>query len=159
MSGIANQEEFVIELGIGSGSLQFGATRQQVRELLGEPDATRELDIFKDGTEVLEMWDYRALRLECTFDKDDNFRLGSLQTAHPHATLDGAKLIGLAKNDALLQCSTLNLGPAEIEPLVEGVIQITFEQVSMTLFVRDGVVDELHWGHLWIDEETPKWIV
>ena len=64
-----------IKPGVGLGFLKFGMSRDQVKELLGEPaliDKYSHSDAANDGT---ESWEYDELFLSISFDEAENWKL------------------------------------------------------------------------------------
>ncbi|MBW3670272.1 MAG: outer membrane protein assembly factor BamE [Acidobacteria bacterium] len=80
-----------IRIGRGIGDLPFGLTREQVKELLGEPPR------IVHGVEEpdSEIWFYEDRALAVGFEPEYEGRLGSIETYDPRATLNGRTLIGL----------------------------------------------------------------
>lgn len=84
----------------GIGDARLGMTRDELRDTLGPPDRTAH-DHHDDG-EVSEIWIYRLLRLELSFDSGLDHRLAHVTSYHPYSMVRGFNPMGLAPR-ALLQ--------------------------------------------------------
>ena len=77
----------------GIDELVLGQQREAVRARLGAPDRTS-IDHHADG-ERSEIWIYRMLRLELSFDSEHEFRLSHLTSYHPDTSVRGFNPMGL----------------------------------------------------------------
>ena len=91
----------------GLGDLRFGASREEVRVYLGEPEAIDDSDLPGGWLR----WRYPALGIDADFDDAHGLRLIALSTGNAEATLRGHKLIGLDGPAALKTAAGLGLGP------------------------------------------------
>jgi hypothetical protein len=144
-------------LGIGIGDIRFGHSREQCREILGEPDSTESLDYLEDGSIVDELWDYDAIEVTIHFSQDLDYKLTSIETESPNITLFGESIIGLSKPDALAVCKKLGLETPELEECEEGVERLIFDDFQLELWLEEGAVYMMEWGPFWLDEENPEW--
>ena len=82
-------QENEIVLGTGMGPLRFGATMDEVRTLVGEPE---EIDESEDDDEFEhQAWNYYEddHLLSLYFDREDDFRLSCIETDNPGLRLYG----------------------------------------------------------------------
>jgi len=85
---------------VGVDQAVLGLSRDDVLARLGAPDR-RTRDRHEDGEES-EIWIYRLLRLELSFDSEHDYRLAHVTSYHPYTLVRGFNAMGLAPK-ALLQ--------------------------------------------------------
>ena len=71
----------------GIDTLVLGCDREQVATAIGAADKIT-TDFHEDG-EKSEIWIYRMLRLELSFDSEHDFRLSHITSYHPDTSLRG----------------------------------------------------------------------
>ncbi|MGR8920465.1 MAG: hypothetical protein ACU85V_12675 [Gammaproteobacteria bacterium] len=91
----------------GIDALRLGAARETVAEALGPADKTG-FDQHEDG-ERSEIWTYRLLRLELSFDSEHGYRLSHLTSYHPYTIIDGFNPMGLEEKFLLQRFPHLEL--------------------------------------------------
>ena len=91
----------------GIDAVSLGATRETVTAALGRPDRTSR-DHHEDG-EVSEIWIYRLLRLELSFDSEHDYRLAHITSYHPYSLVRGFNPVGLASRFLLQKFPHLEL--------------------------------------------------
>lgn len=125
---------------IGIDNLLLGSSRQLVRDQLGPPDRASR-DRHADG-ETSEIWIYRLMRLELSFDSEHGFRLSHITSYHPYTLLRGFNPIGMAARFLLQKYPHLDLD-VELAPgesyYTDHVLDLTFgvargKVVSVTVF-------------------------
>ena len=89
-------EENEIILGTGMGPLRFGATMDEVRTLVGEPEEIEESD--DDAEFEHKEWIYHEdeYLVSLYFDREDDFRLSCIETDNPNMRLFGEAIHGAA---------------------------------------------------------------
>ncbi|MEQ8662050.1 MAG: hypothetical protein RLW62_14635 [Gammaproteobacteria bacterium] len=124
----------------GIDSLRLGTRREDVREQLGAPDR-KSRDRHEDG-EISEIWIYRLMRLELSFDSEHDYRLSHITSYHPYTLLRGFNPIGMAPKLLLQKYPHLDLD-VELAPgesyYTDHVLDLTFgiargKVVSVTVF-------------------------
>jgi len=124
----------------GIDALRLGAKREAVRAALGPPDR-KTRDRHDDG-EISEIWIYRLMRLELSFDSEHDYRLAHITSFHPYTLLRGFNPIGLAQKFLLQKFPHLEL---EVEVgareryYTDRILDLTFgiagdKVVSLTVF-------------------------
>lgn len=124
----------------GIDMLRLGASRAEVGTALGPPDRTSR-DHHEDG-EVSEIWVYRLMRLELSFDSEHDYRLAHITSYHPYTLLRGFNPIGLGQRFLLQKYPHLDLEieiSAEEKYYTDRVLDLTFgiargRVVSVTVF-------------------------
>ena len=91
----------------GVDELLLGTTREVITAALGAPDRATE-DEHEDGA-VSAIWTYRMLRLELSFDSDNEFRLSHITSYHPYTLVRGFNPMGLSGKLLLMKYPHLDL--------------------------------------------------
>ncbi len=145
-----------ILIGKGFDEIRFGMTRQEVKEILGEPDEIDEYASSEEAEDNTEAYHYDELELSVSFDELDNWQLGSIAVSNPDAVLDGLKLVGISDEDLLEKISNIELGEYEREdvssPESPDHEVISFYDASINFWLENGAVTEIQFGPLWDDE-------
>ena len=91
----------------GTDQVTLGTTREAILAALGAPDKKTN-DRHADG-EVSEIWIYRLMRLELSFDSDNDYLLSHITSYHPFTLVRGFNPIGLAPKFLLQKYPHLDL--------------------------------------------------
>jgi len=155
------QEIKDIKSGLGLGIIKFGMSRDQVREILGEPDEL-ELPPYSDEKEdQSETWHYDDFELSLGFDQEDNWRLGTLAITSENYELLGKGLIGLNKEELISELNSLKIDDLELEDWSSIDIPtqelLGSESLGINFWFEDNKLSEIQWGPLFIDENTIRW--
>jgi len=130
--------------GVGVGPLVLGMNRDQVREVMGEPDSEETEKDPDDGVTTVS-WQYRQGRIEADFSSDDDYRLGTITVSDPSVVLRGALLIGLSEEEFLRVAEEADIGPIELDDEFEDIDARDFawEDKNVTFWVSDGVLENM----------------
>jgi hypothetical protein len=146
-----------IEIGIGTGPLRFGMIRDEIKQLMGEPD---EVEMFDEPEDMLgrsEIWHYDDQEISLSFEEGEQWTLVALATSSENMKIAGKKIIGLSKEEVLKFASDFELGDMDEEELTEedGVSStvVSFYESGLNFWFEDDCLSEIQWGALW-DEET-----
>ena len=82
-----------IILGQGLGLIKFGMSQNEVLTLLGKTDKE-----YKTDYNCIR-WQYNSLMIELSFEPENNYSLGWIETYSLETLLFGRKLIGLKRKD------------------------------------------------------------
>lgn len=136
----------------GVDDILLGSSQDEVRAALGAPDRDSE-DAHEDG-ELSAIWTYRMLRLELSFDSDNDFRLSHITSYHPYTLVRGFNPMGLSGKLLLMKYPHLDL-EVEISKderyYTDRVLDLTFgiaraKVVSVTVFPEyDDSGAEVRW--------------
>lgn len=150
-----------IKPGYGLGSLKFGMSRAEVKRMLGEPSFIDKYSHTDSDDDLTESWEYDALELSLSFDEDEDWKLMMISVNSDFYQLEGVSLIGLGENELLKKLEAVNLGKLNLEESSEydGQNQkvIDIDEKSINFWINDGVLDEIQWSPLFIDDDTIKW--
>ncbi|WP_375416909.1 hypothetical protein [uncultured Hymenobacter sp.] len=145
-------EENEIILGTGMGPLRFGATMDEVRTLVGEPEEIEESD-DEDEFEH-QAWNYHEddYLLSLYFDREDDFRLSCIETDHPGMRLFGEAIHGLSQEAVQALMQRHNLSAPETETMEEGQTRLSYEKEMIDLYFEDDQLQFINFG-VFIDED------
>ena len=150
-----------IKAGEGLGDIKFGMTRSQVKKLLGEPSEIEKFSYSDEEDDLSESFHYDELELSAGFDEDSDWRLVTLAVSSPDYEFMNKKLIGVDRDSLLATLELLGIRNLEYEtdPSEESPdsILITSKEKGITFWLEDGVVSEIQWGPIYINEETIIW--
>jgi len=150
-----------IKAGIGLVNLKFGISREDVKNILGEPDEIEVYDEAEEDESNTESWHYDELELSLRFDDDEDWRLTTLSITSEAYTYEGKTLIGMEKEELLAHLSELKIDDLEFEdwgtdedPGHELVIS---ESTGINFWFDGPVLTEVQWNPLFIDDDTLDW--
>ena len=150
-----------IKPGFGLGNLKFGMTRDEVKLMLGEPSFIDKYSHSDSDSDLTEAWEYDELELSLSFDEEEDWKLLLISVNSDFYELENVSLIGLKENELLKKIGAINLGKLKLEESSEydGQDQkvIEIDEKSINFWLNDGVLDEIQWSPLFIDDDTIKW--
>ena len=140
-----------IRPGVGLGTLEFGMSRKQVTELIGEPNE-KEGFAHPDNEEedFEEIWHYDELGLSASFEADSDWLLTGLSVTGEDFLLEETPIIGLTKDGLRAVLDDLDFGELEYEdhstlenPSHELIYSDLF---GMNFWLENGKVTEIQWN-------------
>jgi len=150
-----------IKTGEGLGEIKFGMTREEIKDILGQPD---DIDHYADSDldeDESESWHYDELELSLSFDEDAGWKLVTIAVSSPNYEFHGKKLIGLGSDDLLEELNALDLGDFDTEDWSSEEVPdhklISYPDSQINFWLEDGELTEIQWGPLFMDEETIQW--
>ncbi len=150
-----------VKIGEGLGSIKFGITRDQLAEILGQPDEKDGFSYEGGEEEDTEAWHYDELELSFSFDKDDDWRLGTIASSAANTTFEGEKVIDLDTDSLMNLLAIKGYKNAVLEDLSTDELPnhsvVTLENESINFWFEEGELSEIQWSPLWQDEETIIW--
>lgn len=150
-----------IKYGYGLGNLKFGMTKYEVKLMLGEPSYIDEYSHSDSDNDLTESWQYDELELSISFDEEEGWKLTMMSVNSNFYEFEGKSLIGKSEKDILADLASLNIEDTYLEDVSERdgenhkVIEI--DDKSINFWFIDGVLDEIQWSPLFIDDDTIKW--
>lgn len=139
-----------IRTGIGTDLIRFGMTEPQILALLGKADKTY---VTEEGCKRLI---FNPLRIELSFEPENDHRLGWVEVHNPEASWCGRKLIGATKNDVLAFASELLQSQPEIDDY-GSLLSVTFDDQWVELQFQFDYLTNINFGVLYDDKEAPLW--
>ncbi len=149
-----------IHIGKGLGALVFGATREKVKNLLGEPTDVEKYSLSEFEDDTTEAWHYDDHDLSLSFDEENDWRLSSIAVSSDDYTLNGQSLVGKTKEDILEECRKNGWGAPEEDEDVRaensGNSLLHVDQASMGLWFEGDTLTEVQIGPFY-DNEGITW--
>lgn len=147
-----------IKPGIGLGNLKFGMSRAEVKLMLGDPSFIDNYSHSDSEEDLTESWEYEDLELSLSFDEEEDWRLIMMSITSKHYNLEGISLIGLKEKYLLQKLETFDLGSLDVEATeIDGQKVIEVEEQSINFWLMDGILDEIQWSPLFLDDDTIQW--
>lgn len=150
-----------IKPGIGLGFLKFGMSREQVKELLGEPSFIDKYSHSNAENDATESWEYDELSLSISFDEAENWKLMMISISSDFYELEEVSLIGLNEKKLVDQLDEIDLGEVFVEDCSENDSEdnkvIEIDEKSINFWITNGILDEIQWSPLFINDDTIKW--
>ncbi|MBN1953175.1 MAG: hypothetical protein JW801_18365 [Bacteroidales bacterium] len=147
--------------GYGLGTLKFGTTREDVKALLGEPDETESYAFEESPVDTTESWHYDELELSMSFDEEADWRLTTVSVSSDEFILERFHPVGMRKEELLAELSRLDIRDLQHEDYSTDETPnqelYSSEDLAMNFWLEEGVVSEIQWGPLFIDEDTVDW--
>lgn len=153
--------ELDIKPGTGLGKLKFGMSREQVKSILGEPDAQEITHYGEDETDKSDAWEYHSLRLDLSFEEAEDWRLTILSVSSEDYLFKESSLIGLDQEELMEELELLGLKDLEIEDLSSEdhpeQTLISSEKFGVNFWLHKEILEEIQWGPLFVDDNTIQW--
>lgn len=95
-----------IIIGVGLDNIIFGLSQDEVKDILGKPDKVSETEKTDN---IVYSYNYNLTKYK--FDKDEDYRLETIETYNPEVILFGEKIVGMSKEqikDLLIQNNYYN---------------------------------------------------
>ncbi|MCB0381261.1 MAG: hypothetical protein KDD24_08390 [Flavobacteriales bacterium] len=146
-----------IKIGRGLNNILFGISRGTFKKQLGEPTEIDNYNAGDDDEYLTEAWHYDNFEISASFDEEDDWKLTTLSTSSPIATLEGKKVIGMTVAQVEELIAPLQLGDVEMEEMEDDQVLMSIVASSINFWFEHGKLSEVQWGVLWKDEDTPKW--
>ena len=146
-----------ILVGIGIGSLKFGIDRLETIRLVGEPNKIVKEEGSSDESMADEYWIYIEKGIELTFSNSDNYRLVTIESEDKRIKLYGRNVVGMSSSDIInFMSNTMNQLPS-VDTYSDVGHVLQYYESDLTLILEEDSCYFVSWGHLWIDENTPRW--
>lgn len=140
---------------IGLGDIKFGLNRNQVKDILGEPD---EIDTFAYDEEtqedLTESWHYDEMEFSCSFDEAEDWKMVNMSVSSIIYTINGEPVIGLSKENLITLIENAQMG--EIEEDEENQVITALDSQINFWFDEEGV-SEIQWSVNWDEDDNPVW--
>lgn len=151
----------IIRLGRGLGSINFGISKDDLEEILGEPD---HIDSFENEDPNLgetHVWSYEKQQLSFTFEELDQFRLGMISTHGDQQTLREIMRIGMKKQlvlDTLEEVNLTNYAEEDHSNLDNpNHTLVAIDEKSLYLWFDDDILSEIQWFPYYDEDEEIIW--
>ena len=150
-------EENEIILGTGMGPLRFGATMDEVRTLVGEPEEIEESEDEDDFEH--QAWNYYEddHLLSLYFDREDDFRLSCIETDNPGLRLFGESIHGRSIEQVQALMQRHGQPAAELETMEGGEVRLSYEKSMIDLYFEEGQLQFVNFGVFINDDLEVQW--
>ena len=144
-----------IRPGVGVGDLRFGATRDEVRTIAGDPTELLPREEESGG----ELWVYESAAVALSFAAEENLRFVSCETFSAKAAFNGEALIGLDRDaaEAALERAGADEGVFLADDNDESSGQIAVPRLGLSVWFEGGAVESVGWGVLFDDDDNVLW--
>jgi hypothetical protein len=144
---------------IGLGELKFGMTREQVNAVLGQPD---EIEIISEDGEAIEQWHYDDHEFSCLFSEQDDWKLLSIAISNEDSTINEHKFIGLSETELEDKLQLIGISEElEYEDMsteeFPDHLLVYCDELAMNFWLDAGIVSEIQWGPIMLDDENIDW--
>lgn len=140
-----------ITLGAGIDDLLFGCTEDQAREILG---CQEDKSYFSDSEcHRLQFYD---LRLELSFEPENDDRLGWIEIHHPQVLLFGHQLIG-QRQQKVLEIVAEELGAFSEHHDYGSFESFDYDDQWLELQFKFGRLKCINFGVLYDENDEPFW--
>ena len=150
-----------ILFGEGLGDIKFGMSREQLRDLLGEPDEIDQFSNSESEGDKTESWHYDATELSVSFDEEVKWKLSTIAVSTNDFEFNNEKLIGSTEETLINLLKDFEVGEIEKEVFEDEELgeQILISAVDQgaNFWFEGNTVSEIQWTVLWEDENTPEW--
>jgi|TARA_B110000240_G_C13145312_1_gene302869 hypothetical protein len=150
-----------IKTGIGVGELKFGISKDDAKKILGEPDDCEKYSYSNTEKDLTEIWYYKNLGLNISFDEDEDWRLGSITIESETYLFENSIFIGQDKNEILSEFKNLKIIDVEYEDMstVENPTHELYssDTLGINFWFDNNKLSEIQISPLFIDDETIKW--
>ncbi|SDY03679.1 hypothetical protein [Hymenobacter psychrophilus] len=146
----SSTEEHEIHLGTGMGPLKFGASQDEVRSLMGEPEEIEESE--EEDEFEHQAWNYLDEGYSLYFDREDDYRLSCIETDHPGIRLYGEAIHGRSPEQIQELMKGHGHEHSEIEKMDTGEMRISYEKEMIDMYFEDEELQFVNFG-VFIDED------
>jgi len=136
--------------GIGTDKVHFGITEAEAVSILGSPDKTYKTD---EGCRRLQ---FNLLRIELSFEPENEYRLGWIEVHDPKLLLGGRKILGATQKEVLEFVTELLGEQPEIEDY-GSFLSASYDEHWVELQFQFGSLCCVNFGVLYDDLDSPKW--
>ncbi|UOQ73368.1 hypothetical protein [Hymenobacter cellulosilyticus] len=151
----SSTEENEIILGTGMGPLKFGATQDEVRALMGEPE---EIEESEDDDEFEhQAWNYLEEGYSLYFDREDDYRLSCIETDHPGLRIFGQPIHGKSVDEIQELMRQNGLESTEVERMDTGETRLSYEKEMIDLYFDEDQLQFVNFGVFISDDLEVQW--
>lgn len=146
---------------IGFDKIKFGMSIDEVISIFGKPELVEEDKYTNNPDDLYKTLWYFSNTLSFIFNKEDNFRLGTISSFSTSHTLFGKKLIGLNLN-SILTTSTLSSEAPKVESWKnedhEELKCLDYDRLGLIFWFKENILFKIECSYLFDDDnETILW--
>jgi hypothetical protein len=151
----SSTEENEIILGTGMGPLRFGATMDEVRALMGEPEEIEESE--EEDEFEHQAWNYLEEGYSLYFDREDDYRLSCIETDHPGMRLFGELIHGQSPEQIQELMRKQGLEASEVERMDTGETRVSYEKEMIDLYFDEDELQFVNFGVFISEDLDVQW--
>ncbi|WP_022825594.1 hypothetical protein [Hymenobacter norwichensis] len=151
----SSTEENEIILGTGMGPLRFGATMDEVRALMGEPEEIEESE--EEDEFEHQAWNYLEEGYSLYFDREDDYRLSCIETDHPGMRLFGELIHGQSPEQIQELMRKQGLEASEVEKMDTGETRVSYEKEMIDLYFDEDELQFVNFGVFISEDLDVQW--
>ncbi len=144
-----------IRLGKGLGKIKFGLTREEVEELIGEPEEIEESE--EEDEFEHEAWNYWEDGYSLYFDKEDDYRLSCIETANRDMLLWNERIFEMSQKQLVQLFADNDITNPDVEEMEEGETRISYEKEMIDLYFDEDQLIAVNFGVFIDDNLEVKW--
>lgn len=156
--------DYKIVPGVGFSKVKFGMRKEQLIELMGQPDEIEEDANYGDSPDdKVTVLYYDQDGFSVSFDKEEKYRLTEISFESDLFVLENGVKIGQTVEEALSLLEKAGYEEPSLEDL-EGEVSpndnteaYTYDEKNITLWFDDGILQTIQIGPFWFDSDTIKW--
>lgn len=147
--------------GEGLGQIRFGMSRDDLKNLLGDPDEV-ETGNYDDGEgDGTESWHYDELGASFGFDEEDDWQLVTLAVSADHYTFRDAALIHSTRENLIQELENIGFVDLEFEDWSTDDNPnhhlIRIDGLELNFWLDDSVLTEIQWGPFFDSDDEIIW--
>ena len=143
--------------GKGLGTLRFGATREQVKNTIGDADEVEKYSLDEFDSDDTEAWHYDEKGISLSFDQEHDWKLSSIAVSGEEYKLEGNQLIGKSVEEIEDLCEKQGWGELqEDEEIAEeeaGIAMLHLEEKGISFWFEDDVLSEVQLSPLFVNDQ------
>lgn len=143
--------------GEGLGRIQFGMSRDVVRQIAGEPDEIEQYQHAEIDDSKAEAWHYDDPEVSFAFEELNNWKLTSIAISSDEYSLKDNSLIGLTTDNAISLLEKLKLGEVKLEDYSSSedpnLQLVTVDDAGLNLWFESNLLTEVQFSQVWEDED------
>ena len=140
-----------IEFNKGLGELLFGMTRDEVKELIGEPfEIEKHEGVESNDMSAEEIWHYDQLELSIGFEEMEDWTLMSISVTSGDYKINDVSLIGKTLESVSADLEKWGILDFEISDFPEEENQkvLLSDFLGMIIWFDDNIANEISWSPL-----------
>lgn len=151
----ANLQEIIP--GKGLGTLRFGASRDEVKNTIGQADEVEKYSLDEFDSDDTEAWHYDEKGISLSFDQEYEWKLSSIAVSGDDYQLDGVKLVGKTIDEIEELCESKGWGELmEDEEIAEeeaGIAMLHLEEKGISFWFEEDKLSEVQLSPLYVNDQ------
>lgn len=150
-----------IKSGQGLGILLFGMKKDQVKQILGEPDEIDVHSYLDRENDQTENWHFDEYELSVSFSEKEDWKLDTMAINSDYYLFNNEALIGQSFNEIKEQLKKWDINDLEFEDWSSEESPdhklLSSDSLEINFWFDEGKLAEIQWSPLFENEETIIW--